>query len=90
MSFTLTITVAEASTPVQTAAPIQTNKRPVITKTPPVRQLKWAGRLGCGEATEATSFVWRIVSADATPIPSLPARLLHISAYRSADRIPSA
>ena len=67
VSFTLTITVAEASTPVQTAAPIQTNQRPVITKNPTGETVEVGGTAQfVARADGATSFVWRIVSADTT------------------------
>ena len=67
VSFGLTITVAEASTPVQTAAPIQTNQPPVITKNPTGETVEVGGTAQfVARADGATSFVWRIVSADTT------------------------
>ena len=67
VSFGLTITVAEASTPVQTAAPIQNNQKPVITKNPTGETVEVGGTAQfVARADGATSFVWRIVSADTT------------------------
>ena len=67
VSFTLTVTVSEASTPVQTAPPIQTNQKPVITKNPTGETVEVGGTAQfVARADGATSFVWRIVSADTT------------------------
>lgn len=67
VSFGLTVTVTEASTPVQTAAPIQNNQKPVITKNPTGETVEVGGTAQfVARADGATSFVWRIVSADTT------------------------
>lgn len=67
VSFGLTVTVTEASTPVQTAPPTQTNQPPVITKNPTGETVDVGGTAQfVARADGATSFVWRIVSADTT------------------------
>lgn len=67
VSFGLTVTVTEASTPVQTAPPTQTNQPPVITKNPTGETVEVGGTAQfVARADGATSFVWRIVSADTT------------------------
>lgn len=67
VSFTLTVTVDSASTPIQTSAPVQSNQRPVITKNPTGETVEVGGTAQfVARADGATSFVWRIVSADTT------------------------
>ena len=67
VTFTLTITVSEAVVPAPTQAPIQTNQRPVITKNPTGETVEVGGTAQfVARADGATSFVWRIVSADTT------------------------
>lgn len=67
VSFTLTITVSEAIAPAPTQTPVQTNQKPVITKNPTGETVEVGGTAQfVARAEGATSFVWRIVSADTT------------------------
>lgn len=67
VSFTLTITVSEAIAPAPTQTPVQTNQKPVITKNPTGETVEVGGTAQfVARADGATSFVWRIVSADTT------------------------
>ena len=67
VSFTLTIAVSEAIAPAPTQTPVQTNQKPVITKNPTGETVEVGGTAQfVARAEGATSFVWRIVSADTT------------------------
>ena len=67
VSFTLTIAVSEAIAPAPTQAPVQPNQKPVITKNPTGETVEVGGTAQfVARAEGATSFVWRIVSADTT------------------------
>ncbi len=67
VTFTLTITVSEAIAPAPTQTPVQTNQKPVITKNPTGETVEVGGTAQfVARADGATSFVWRIVSADTT------------------------